>query len=101
MVRNTQILAAANNDTKHAMHLLRLMRTGLEVLESGELRVRRPDAEELNAIRDGAMTFDELLHEAGTLREKVEEAAQRGSLPLDVDQGFVEGLLEELVAERF
>ena len=88
-------------DTKHAMHLLRLMRTGLEALESGELRVRRPDAEELNAIRNGAMTFDELLHEAGTLREKVEEAAQRGSLPLDVDQGFVEGLLEELVTGRF
>jgi hypothetical protein len=47
------------------------------------------------------MTFDELLHEAGTLREKVEEAARRGALPLDVDQGFVEGLLEELVAGRF
>ena len=87
-------------DTKHAMHLLRLMRTGLEALESGELRVRRPDAEELNAIRDGAMTFDELLHEAGALREKVEEAAQRSALPLDVDHGFAEGLLEELVARR-
>jgi predicted nucleotidyltransferase len=87
-------------DTKHAMHLLRLMRTGLEALESGELRVRRPDADELNAIRDGSMTFDELLHEAGALREKVEEAARRGALPLDIDQGFVEGLLEELVAGR-
>src|SRR5690606_27726004 len=48
-------------DTKHAMHLIRLMRMGLEVLESGDLRVRRDDADELSAIRDGAMSFDELL----------------------------------------
>jgi predicted nucleotidyltransferase len=34
-------------DTKHAMHLIRLMRMGLEVLKTGELRVRRDDAEQL------------------------------------------------------
>jgi hypothetical protein len=32
-------------DTKHAMHLIRLMRMGLEALQTGELRVRRDDAE--------------------------------------------------------
>lgn len=37
-------------DTKHAMHLIRLMRMGLEVLQTGELRVRRDDAEQLSAI---------------------------------------------------
>ena len=50
-------------DTKHAMHLVRLMRMGLEVLERGDLRVRRDDADALSAIRDGAMSFDELLAE--------------------------------------
>ena len=40
-------------DTKHAAHLVRLMRTGIEVLEMADLRVRRPDAPELMKISKG------------------------------------------------
>lgn len=84
-------------DTKHAMHLIRLMRMGLEVLQTGELRVRRDDAEQLSAIRNGALSFDELLTTAGDLERAMEAAAAANLLPLDVDYERVDGLLLELV----
>jgi uncharacterized protein len=84
-------------DTKHAMHLIRLMRMGLEVLQTGELRVRRDDAEQLSAIRDGALSFDELLAMAGDLQRAMEAGAAATQLPPDVDYERVDGLLVELL----
>lgn len=84
-------------DTKHAMHLIRLMRMGLEVLETGDLRVRRDDADELSAIRDGAMGFDELLAAATGLQKSMEKAAAMTSLPADVDRDRVDVLLAAML----
>lgn len=84
-------------DTKHAMHLIRLMRMGLEVLEIGDLRVRRDDAQELSAIRDGAMPFDELLAAAAALQVSMERAAGTTKLPGDVDRQGVDALLGDLL----
>lgn len=80
-------------DTKHAMHLICLMRMGLEVLEIGDLRVRRDDAHELSAIRDGALPFDELLAAATALQVSMERAAAVTKLPGDVDHEGVDALL--------
>lgn len=84
-------------DTKHAMHLIRLMRMGLEALEIGDLRVRREDADELSAIRDGAMSFDELLAQADSLRSRMEAAARITSLPDDVETERVDALVRGLM----
>lgn len=51
-------------DTKHAMHLVRLLRMGAEALETGVLNVRRPDAEELLSIRNGAWTYEQVVEYA-------------------------------------
>ena len=51
-------------DTKHAMHLVRLLRMGVEALTTGQIIVKRPDAEELLAIRNGAWTYDEIVRYA-------------------------------------
>lgn len=85
-------------DTKHAMHLVRLMRTGLELLQTGELRVRRKDAADLNAVRDGAMTFEELQNLANDLQGKMLEAATTTSLPPDVDHVFVDRIVFEMIS---
>lgn len=87
-------------DTKHAMHLVRLMRMGVEVLDTGELRVRRDDADELLAIRGGAMSFDELSAHADAIRAQMQAVARTSSLPEDVDHGFVDALLFELAVSR-
>jgi predicted nucleotidyltransferase len=49
-------------DTKHAAHLVRLMRMGKEILNTGKVNVWRGDidAEELKGIRNGAWTFEQL-----------------------------------------
>jgi hypothetical protein len=84
-------------DTKDAMHLVRLMRMGLELLQTGDLHVRRADAEELRAIRDGALSYDDLLAHATELASRVPIAASRSALPAAVDRGAVEELWWELV----
>lgn len=48
-------------DTKHAMHLVRLMRMCREILATGEVIIDRPDREELIAIRSGAWSYDQLM----------------------------------------
>jgi predicted nucleotidyltransferase len=65
--------AAHGLDTKHAMHLMRLLRMGKEILTTGKISVRRPDAEELLAIRNGAWTYDELVDSAEALKAKLDK----------------------------
>ena len=79
-------------DTKHAMHLVRLLRMAVEILERGEVRVRRPDREELLAVRDGCWSYDTLVEHADTLAEQVRHAATRSSLPDTPDEATFEDL---------
>lgn len=58
-------------DTKHAAHLVRLLRTGYEILTEGQCRVRRPDAKELLAIRQGSMTYEQVTAYADEMIDKV------------------------------
>lgn len=82
-------------DTKHAMHLVRLMRMGAEALEQGVLNVRRADARELLEIRDGRWTYVQLRQHADALQSRIREAARSTSLPPDVDPDVVDALLIE------
>jgi predicted nucleotidyltransferase len=84
-------------DTKHAMHLIRLMRSGLELLETGELCVRRPDAAELVAIREGERSYEDVVAEAERLRERMLQVREKSPLPADVDHDRIDALLFELV----
>jgi uncharacterized protein len=79
-------------DTKHAMHLVRLMRMGVEALERGELDVRRSDAGELIAIREGAVTYEALRQMAEDLRQRMLQAAEDCTLPDEVDPAWVDAI---------
>lgn len=89
--------AAHGYDTKHGMHLIRLLRMGLEILRDGEVRVRRPDADELVAIRDGELGYDELLEQAKALEQGMRSALATASLPREVDDAAIDELLFELL----
>ena len=67
-------------DTKHAMHLVRLMRMGLEVLETGEVNVFRSDASELLDIRNGSMTYEEILNYADEMDNSIKSAYEKTEL---------------------
>jgi predicted nucleotidyltransferase len=80
-------------DTKHAMHLIRLMRTGLELVRTGDLRVRRYDADELLAIRDGKMTYEQVVEEAQHLEHLMREGLDSSPLPTQIDEDSIDELV--------
>ena len=85
-------------DTKHAMHLVRILRMGRELLESGEVMVRRPDAQELLAIRNGAWSFDQLLDWADNQEKELDRLLETTRLPAEPDYARLEALCEEVIA---
>lgn len=86
-------------DTKHAMHLVRLQRMGAEILETGEVRVRRDDREELLAIRDGAWDYERLLGEAEQNAARIREATKQSALPESADEDLIEALGVSIIEE--
>ncbi len=68
-------------DTKHAMHLVRLLRMCREILEGKSVIVKRPDAEELLAIRAGIWSYDQLMEYATVQDTELQELAVKSTLP--------------------
>lgn len=81
-------------DCKHAMHLVRLLRMGVETLRDGKVVVKRPDADELLAIRNGAWTYDELIKYAEKMDTDIREVwYKKTSLPKKPNVKFAAQLL--------
>lgn len=62
-VKRSELEAKFGYDTKHGMHLVRLMKMCREILETGKINVKRVhDREELLAIRnDGIWSYEQLI----------------------------------------
>lgn len=86
-------------DTKHAMHLVRLQRMAMEILETGEVRVRRPDREELLQVRDGEWSYEDLIERSDAMTRRVEELKEASVLPADPDHDALNALCVEIVEE--
>ncbi len=98
-VTRTDLIAEHGYDTKAAMHLIRLLRMGAEVLATGELRTRRPEAGFLLEIRAGRLGLEEVLALAEELRAEVDAALARSPLPPEPDVAAAEELLCRLHEE--
>ena len=85
-------------DTKHAAHLVRLLRMALEIVREGEVRVWRGgiDADDLQAIRAGAWDYDTLETWAEARREELVEEAASCPLPRRPDLEALERLTVSL-----
>ena len=84
-------------DTKHAMHLVRLLRMGVEALRDGEILVKRPDAEELLEIRAGAWTYEEIVAYAESMDKEVREVwYSKSELPKKAPIKFAAQLLMDV-----
>jgi len=84
-------------DTKHAMHLVRLLRMGVEALRDEEIVVKRPDALELLQIRGGAWTYDEIVDYATKMDEEVRVVwYKKTKLPKKPDLKFAAALLMDV-----
>jgi uncharacterized protein len=80
-------------DTKFGMHLVRLMRMGEEILSQGKVIVKRPDAEELLAIRHGAWPFEQIHEWAMEMDRKLR--TMPSALPWEPNRKELDDLLTE------
>lgn len=84
-------------DVKNAAHLIRLLRMGIEFLESGQLQVfRTTDADELKRIKRGGWTLEQVKEQAERLFGRIEEARARSPLPPEPDVVAANALLMEM-----
>lgn len=72
-------------DTKNAAHLIRLLRTGMEFLSSGELNVMRHDSGQLIDIKQGKYKLEQIQEMATDLFKKSETAFLNSKLPSKPD----------------
>jgi predicted nucleotidyltransferase len=85
-------------DTKHGMHLVRLMRMAREILEGKGVIVRRPDAQELKDIRfKGIWSYESLTTWARAQDAELTELMQKSPLPKQPDRVALDNLCQKLV----
>lgn len=80
-------------DTKHAMHLVRLLKMGKEALTEGIIHVKRNDAKELLAIRNGSLTYEEILSYANDMKEEINQLVNTTELPDQPNKQLAANLL--------
>lgn len=79
---------------KHAMHLLRLLTAGRDLLRTGELTIDVGSArEELLAVKRGEVAWPEVERRMNRLAEENDEAAAASPLPDGPDRARVEDFL--------
>lgn len=88
-------------DCKNAQHLIRLLRQGIEFLETGQLIVERPDRGELIQIKHGEWSIEKVKREADVLFSRMEEAYRKSALPEAPDLISIEKLVQKILIEHF
>lgn len=85
-------------DVKHASHLVRLMREGKEILTTGQVIVKRPDREELIAIKNGAWSYEKIIEYAEKMQKEMDELYEKCTiLPKTTDTVYLDKLCMKLI----
>jgi len=84
-------------DCKHGSHLVRLLLSAEELLSTGDLSVRHPQADLLREVRAGAWDYETLMQWAETQERKIIELANHKRLPHSPPRDAIDALVTELV----
>ena len=84
-------------DSKHASHLVRLMLSAEEILTTGNLSVKHPQADLLREVRKGVWTYDELITWAEKQEQVIRVLAAEKPLPRSPDRDAIDQLVTELI----
>jgi len=85
-------------DLKHATNLVRLLKMGKEILDTGIVQVKRiHDREELMAIKNGAWTYEQLISYADEIEAEVQESYKNSKLPNQPDAKSLNALCMKIV----
>ena len=88
-------------DVKHAMHLIRLLRSGIDILEKGIVPVKREDAAYLLEIRSGHYTYGEIVKESERLSARVEALSKTSHLPQEPDYKLAKAVMLDIYANQW
>jgi hypothetical protein len=88
-----------HGNSKHASHLVRLMRMGLEILNDHKVVVKRPDREEILSVKNGAWSYEKVMEFASDMQLKLDEAYKTTTLPKSVNFEKVNSLYHKLYEE--
>lgn len=83
-------------DVKHGSHLIRLMRMCKEILVLGEVIVKRPDREDLLAIKHGERTYDSLIEEAERLETECDALYVTSTIPQEPNHTKLNALIVDM-----
>lgn len=85
---------------KHAMHLVRLLYSGIEAMRGAGIRVDMSERrEELLAIKNNPRPLDEIVQRARSLADVFQREFERTELPADPDRDRVDAFL--IAARRY
>ena len=80
--------------TKHAMHLIRLLHSGIHALRTGEILIDVGEhRDELLGIKRGELTFDQVMQQALALDKQFQAEFERTTLPEQPDFAAVNTFL--------
>ena len=90
-----------NHLHKHAMHLIRLYKTGIDILNGRGIRTyREEDLPLLRKIRSGEISLDDVFKMADEYEEKIFDAYKNSTLPDFPDESKIDKLLIEIYSSR-
>jgi len=87
-------------DGKFAMHLVRLYGQCIDLLKNKTLNVKRPDAQELLAIRNGAWSYEQLIEYAEQQDKILDDLYKTSTLPREPNRVKINNWLISTL-ERF
>jgi hypothetical protein len=90
-------------DTKHAMHVIRLLKQSKEIFETGEVIVDRTgiDADQLKDIRFGKWKYEDLLQLANDLQADIEVLYEKSDFPEEPDRDNIEKIMIDMIEEYY
>jgi predicted nucleotidyltransferase len=88
-------------DGKNMMHCMRLIRMAQEIGRGEGIIVRRPDAQELLAIRRGEVDLEELIAMADQAIEEMDSIFDNSDLPSKLNSGIIDALLVTIRREFY
>ncbi len=83
-------------DGKNMLHCRRLLDMAVEIAKTGNINVRRPNAEYLLKIRKGLVSLEEIIENAENDIKGLDELYKNSNLPDKVEKEFVNDILLEI-----
>ena len=85
-------------DLKHATQLVRLLKLGKEILETGKVQVKRTyDREELMEIKTGKWSYEKLIEYTDRIEDGVKESYKNSKLPNQPNIKYLDQLCIEVM----